>query len=302
MATSTRLGLTLLEVAGKSKEVVLNAWLTGTNGLDNAALVTIANTFTQRLNITQAPTASVQFGNLNVGDGGFAGGAGHYSGAAGGSLVAVNLVSGGTADLLNLQINGVSKWKLGSGGNVTYGEGSNQVFGTGTGTQIGTAASQKLVLWGGTPVVRPASNAELRQSLIDIGAITGGINSLNTNGGDLTANQGLFSGALQGSGTALTFKRLLFTWAADANQTLDATEKANCIIDIQTGVITAQRDLLVSGNAGAFYVIINRNAQPVNVRVGANAGIVVAATRSRIICFPGGTVAFSLTLNNDYSV
>lgn len=42
-------------------------------------------------------------------------------------------------------------------GTVTLSEGCNFVFDTGTGTKIGTGATQKIGLWGATPVVRPAA-------------------------------------------------------------------------------------------------------------------------------------------------
>jgi len=298
MATTTRLGITKLEVAQAGKETRIN---TALDTID-AAIVALGLANSGEVYLTETPDATANYGVLNLGDGGFAGGAGDYAGAAGGSILAMNYQSGGTVDLVNLQIDGVSKWKLGAGGNVTLGDAVNIVLNATTGTQIGTAASQKLVLWGGTPVVRPAINTELRQSLINIGAITGGVNDLNLNGGDLTADEGKFSGALQGSGTAFTLKPLTFTWPSDANATLDATQKANVVIDIQTGVITAQRDLLVSANAGAFYGIINRNAQAVNVRIGANTGIVVASGRARFIYFPGGTNAFAMGPDHDYTL
>lgn len=178
--------------------------------------------------------------------------------------------------------------------------GTNQTIVKGVSvSQTGGAAT--VGLYGVPPVIRAASNEDLRTSLINLGAITGGVNPLNTNGGALTVGAVAASGAHGGSGTAFQFARLAFTFAADANETLDATNKAFVIIDIQTGVLGAQRDLLVSGNAGAFYIIINREAFAVNVRVGANTGIVVGSHKSRILCFPGGTNCFSLTPDVDYT-
>jgi hypothetical protein len=287
---------------------LINLGLLATGGatpldLNGASLTALNVTLTGNAYFTRASQATVQYGNINVGDGGFTGGGGHYSGASGGSLVAVNLVSGGTADLINLQINGVMKFKLGSAGNINFGEAVNIVLGTTSGTQFGTATSQKIGFFGVTPIVQNSSTTDLRTGLINLGLwATGGATGLNLNGGDLNCNNATFSGSVSGNGTALTLKRLSFTWAADANETLDSTNKAAVIIDIQTGVITAQRDLLMSGNVGAFYIILNRNAQAVNVRVGANAGIVVAATRIAIICFPGGTTAFRITPDTVYTV
>jgi hypothetical protein len=43
---------------------------------------------------------------------------------------------------------------------VNFNDQSNIAFSTVTGTQIGTAETQKLILWGGTPVVRPSFIAD----------------------------------------------------------------------------------------------------------------------------------------------
>lgn len=41
---------------------------------------------------------------------------------------------------------------------IIFGEGSNLMTGTTTGTKIGTVASEKLALWGGTPIVQPTTS------------------------------------------------------------------------------------------------------------------------------------------------
>jgi hypothetical protein len=297
MATTTRLGLNLLQVSQASKEVTLNSWLNGTNGLDNAALVTIANTF------SRAPDATTQHGNVNIGDGGFTGGAGHYSGGAGGSLLAINLVSGGTADLVNLQINGVSKWKLGSGGNVTYGEGSNMVLGTATGSQIGTTTSQKLAFYGSTPIAQQAGTTDLRTGLLALGLFSSaGAMPLNLNGGDLTAGAASFSGAIKGSGTPVTFSRVQFTFPSDADATLDTTQRANLVIDVQTGVITATRSIIVPNTATGIYVVHNRNTQAVTLKVSGQTGITVAAGRVAWLSALGGTTMSRISPDTDFTV
>jgi hypothetical protein len=53
-------------------------------------------------------------------------------------------------------------------GNANLGDGANVVLGTSTGTQIGTAASQKLSLWGATPVAQPSHIADADGTLSDI--------------------------------------------------------------------------------------------------------------------------------------
>jgi hypothetical protein len=298
MANTPRLGLALLSVAQSAKELTLNSWLnTASVGLDNAALVTIANTF------GRAPDASTQHGNLNIGDGGFTGGAGHYAGAAGGTLLAINLVSGGTADLINLQVNGVSKWKMGSGGNATYGEGSNINTGTTTGSIIATTTSQKIAFYGATPIAQQAGTTDLRTGLLALGLFGAtGAMPLNLNGGDLTANAANLSGAIKGSGTPVTFSRVQFTFPSDADATLDTTQRANLVIDVQAGTITATRSIIVPNTATGIYIVHNRNTQAVTLKVSGQTGITVAAGRAAWLSALGGTAMSRLSPDVDFTV
>ena len=63
-----------------------------------------------RLTIPIAPTASANYGLLSLGSGAFDGAtSGFFTGAAAGTLIAGNLASGSTSDLMNLQVGGSSK-------------------------------------------------------------------------------------------------------------------------------------------------------------------------------------------------
>ena len=67
-----------------------------------------------------APTASANYGLVSLGSGAFNGTtSGFFSGAAAGTLIAGNLASGSTSDLMNLQVGGVSKFKVDNIGVVT---------------------------------------------------------------------------------------------------------------------------------------------------------------------------------------
>lgn len=57
-------------------------------------------------------------------------------------------------------------------GGVTFDDAANLVFSTTTGTQIGTAATQKLALWGKTPVVQPAHANQAAISAATAAALT----------------------------------------------------------------------------------------------------------------------------------
>jgi hypothetical protein len=74
-----------------------------------------------RLGISVAPTASANYGLVSLGSGAFDGAtSGFFTGVAAGTAIAVNLASGGTSDLLNMQVAGVGRFKISSAGKPTY--------------------------------------------------------------------------------------------------------------------------------------------------------------------------------------
>jgi hypothetical protein len=74
-----------------------------------------------RLGISVAPTASANYGLVSLGSGAFDGTAsGFFTGVTAGTVIAVNLASGGTSDLLNLQVAGVNRFKISSAGKASY--------------------------------------------------------------------------------------------------------------------------------------------------------------------------------------
>lgn len=74
-----------------------------------------------RLGIPIAPTASANYGLVSLGSGAFNGStSGFFTGVAAGTVIAVNLASGGTSDLLNMQVAGVGRFKISSAGKPTY--------------------------------------------------------------------------------------------------------------------------------------------------------------------------------------
>jgi hypothetical protein len=74
-----------------------------------------------KLGISVAPTASANYGLVSLGSGAFDGAtAGFFTGSANGTLIAGNLASGGTSDLLNMQVAGVGRFKISSAGKPTY--------------------------------------------------------------------------------------------------------------------------------------------------------------------------------------
>ena len=103
----------------------------GTGWLSVGSLNQVA---TSRFGVPIEPTASANYGLVSLGSGAFNGStAGFFTGAASGTAIAVNLASGATSDLLNLQVAGVGKFKVSSAGKPSY-ETTNTPSGT-TGNQ-----------------------------------------------------------------------------------------------------------------------------------------------------------------------
>lgn len=98
-----------------------------------------------------APTATPNYGLFNLGTGAFNGStAGYFKGSSNGTLLAGNLISGGTSDLISLQLSGLNRFKVTSAGsavwgdNVAAGEGNYMLF-----TRLG-AYGYSISSWWGT--------------------------------------------------------------------------------------------------------------------------------------------------------
>lgn len=103
-------------------------------------------------------------------------------------LASFGFLVNGSATPLNLDGGALACGAATLSGDLTLGSGCNLVAATSGGTKIGTAAGQLLAFFGATPVSQRSSNADLRQALIDLGFVAdGGANSLDLNGGTLTA-------------------------------------------------------------------------------------------------------------------
>ena len=123
---STTKGKILFGLAGVSAYDEVNNFL----GLGTASPVSL---FT----VAGAPTATTTYGLVSIGNGGFAHGGTNFNGSATGTQIALNAASTFTGDLINLQIGGVSKFKVDNFGNLTASSsitagGGNFVFTSGT--------------------------------------------------------------------------------------------------------------------------------------------------------------------------
>ncbi len=86
-----------------------------------------------KFHIATSPTASVNYGTFSLGSGAFDGTTSGYFGTASssntnGTSLAINEASGYAGDLMNLQVAGLSKFKVSSVGNVTIGSNSGNAL------------------------------------------------------------------------------------------------------------------------------------------------------------------------------
>jgi hypothetical protein len=117
-----------------------------------------------RLGISVAPTASANYGLVSLGSGAFDGAtSGFFTGVAAGTAIAVNLASGGTSDLLNMQVAGVGRFKISSAGKPTYDS---------TITAIGTTGNQTINKPSGTVNIAAAgTTVTVTNSLVSTSSI-----------------------------------------------------------------------------------------------------------------------------------
>ena len=144
-----------------------NAWFTSKVGI--GTIVPVSS-----LHIGVAPTASPNYGLISLGSGAFDGAtAGFFTGAAAGTLIAGNLASGSTSDLMNLQVAGVNKFKVANTGALTITDGAlNNSLITLTNSTSGASlniyaqsngaqqirAQEQLVLGGTTVAIQQSGN------------------------------------------------------------------------------------------------------------------------------------------------
>jgi hypothetical protein len=107
----------------------------------NIGIGTVGFTPVSRFHIDAAPTASANYGLVSYGSGAFDGStSGFFVGAAAGTLIAGNLASGSTSDLMRLQVAGNDRFRVANNGNIICGGSvtaiTNVTAGAGSGLEI----------------------------------------------------------------------------------------------------------------------------------------------------------------------
>jgi hypothetical protein len=247
-----------------------SAWIAGRNAANtsdvnmwtvNSAGIILAGTFVN-MNAQQITNAALVTSTA------FAAGA---SPAASGDIRLSNgsLINVASGNTFSLGVAGSALVTL-SATQLTLVDGLNIGTGTTTGIKIATATTQKLAFFGSTPVVQPASTADMRQALIDLGLYaTGGATPLNLNGGTLTAGV-----VASGTNPSTTGGMRL------ANNTSVAWRNAGNSGDIAAVTVSASDALLLnvpSGSNGFMQVnsvnILRWNATQIIVGEGVNFAI-----------------------------
>ncbi len=106
--------------------IVSSLYYGSVNSSGNLLLSSTTDSTKGYIGITDAVTATADFGTLSLGSAPFDGStSGKFTGSASGTLIAGNLSSGSTSDFLNFQVAGVNKLNINSSGNLTsYGSGT----------------------------------------------------------------------------------------------------------------------------------------------------------------------------------
>lgn len=77
-----------------------------------------------QLTVTGTTPATSSYGLVSLGNGGFSGGVGAFAGSANGTLIAGNAPTGYLGNLIDVQVNGVSKFSVDRNGDIAGGSGS----------------------------------------------------------------------------------------------------------------------------------------------------------------------------------
>lgn len=216
-----------------------------------------------------AASTTTTNGLLNIGSGGFGGGAGNFSGSSSGTLLAMNAVSGYGGSLADFQLNGTSFFKVDAAGNTT--------------TYAGNLTINNLTAPTTAPTLSGAGGGSLSSGATYYGEYTW----YNSDGQTTaSAEAGPFS---IGANTAIQFTiPTIPTGATGAKLYLTPANGASGSETYQTVTIT-------SGTTGTVTAYVSGSAPPVNNTAGgdlnANRLIVTSKTNS----------TSGLILNNTYA-
>jgi hypothetical protein len=167
-------------------------------------------------------------------------------------------------------------------------------------TTLPTLAANSAIITGAIQIMGNATLGNLVAGITTLSTLTvTGTTGLATL---TTTSTAKFAGQVGGNGTAFTWARLSLTLPDASDYTLSAAEKSNVIVDIQnTAGASGATNIIVPGNAGAMYLVINRTSFAMTLKVSGQTGIAVASQRAAAILWPGGTVGFRLSPDTAYT-
>lgn len=172
------------------------------------------------------PFSGAVQGLLSLGGAPFDGaGSGHFTGAAGGTVIAMNLTSAYTGDLENLQVNGVSKYKISKAGDLTV-AGATILSGTLNVTGLATLAALTATGVVNLGSVSNAVNVAGALNVTGLATLNGGLSTVGITTGTLTVTGSSSLGAATMTGT-MTWSSMSLTSAPSIGGTVSGT---TCLI------------------------------------------------------------------------
>lgn len=139
-------------------------------------------------------------------------------------------------------------------------------------TTRGTAGRQNKLSFPGQP-----AGTEIRLALINVGILdSGGVNSLNLNGGDLIGNIARLSGGWMGSGSPPKLPSNTITPGADADVTVTTPNSDYPWQTLVAGAWTAGHNVILPTALDAFYWVQNNSGFAATFKTAAGTGVSVA--------------------------
>lgn len=283
LSTAGKLGLS---TSGNERLVIDS---TGNVGIGTSAPASL-------LNVSAAPTTSANFGLFSLGNGGWAGGgAPNFVGSASGTEVAVNSAAGFLGNLIDLQVAGVSKFKVDATGNITQAGAisSTSFSGTGNITTTGNISTTGAGTVTANGTMLASSGTASTSSVTGALLVTGGAGV----SGDIFAGASVNAGTTMTAGTSLTTPQIYGSSAASGTVKIDGTSnltKGYVLLNsaggnVGIGTMTPTQLLDVVGTtAGAKARINGSGSTTVNAEMALERSVTTRAGGLRVSDATGG--------------
>jgi len=264
-----------------------------------------------RLHVGSAPTASANVGLVSLGSGAFDGStSGYFVGGSNGTLIAGNLATGSTSDLINLQIAGVKKlYQLNDGrvainiDSATVSNARSVTINTASGTTGNLGFYQN-----GSEVSTLQSAATYfaldsgGQTRWNIGVSAGNISMGNTNVLETVARLGVYGASLTGSASTgiLNLRQTWNTSGSPAAIYMDITDTASGAAASLADLRVGGSSMLLLSKAGVLTITSSINSGG-SIRA-TSSGAVGWTSRSELRSLADGSIRLANSGGTDFSL